>query len=192
MIFLPRSTLVPSSRTTSGTFRPTSFTAATTPSAITSHFMMPPKMLTRMPFTFGSEVMILNAAATFSLVALPPTSRKFAGAIAVELDDVHGRHREAGAVDHAADRAVERDVVEVVFRGLDFLLVFLGQVAQRDDIGMAKQRVAVEADLGVEADELVVLGDDQRIDLEQAHVLVDEGRVELGQQRLDLLLRDRR
>src|SRR5579862_5567643 len=51
MMSLPRSTLVPSSRTTSGTRKPTSFTAATTPSAITSHFMMPPKMLTRMPFT---------------------------------------------------------------------------------------------------------------------------------------------
>src|SRR5262249_47183066 len=80
MIFLPTSTLVPSSRTTSGTLRPASLTAATTPSAITSHFMMPPKMLTRMPFTFGSAVMILKAAATFSLLAPPPTSRKFAGA----------------------------------------------------------------------------------------------------------------
>ena len=36
---------------------------------MTSHFMMPPKMLTRMPFTFGSEVMILNAAVTFSFGA---------------------------------------------------------------------------------------------------------------------------
>ena len=81
MIFLPASTLVPSSRTTSGTFRPTSFTAATTPSAMMSHFMMPPKMLTRMPFTFGSAVMILNAAVTLSLSAPPPTSRKFAGAM---------------------------------------------------------------------------------------------------------------
>ena len=79
MISLPSSTLVPSSRTTSGTRRPTSFTAATTPSAMTSQRMMPPKMLTRMPFTFGSEVMILNAAVTLSLVAPPPTSRKFAG-----------------------------------------------------------------------------------------------------------------
>src|SRR6185312_5398317 len=85
MIFLPSSTLVPSSRTTSGTFRPTSLTAATTPSAMTSHFMMPPKMLTRIPFTFGSEVMILNAAATLSLVAEPPTSRKFAGAMPYSL-----------------------------------------------------------------------------------------------------------
>src|SRR5579863_1214474 len=79
MIFLPSSTLVPSSRTTSGAFRPTSFTAAITPSAITSQRMMPPKMLTRMPFTCGSAVMILNAAVTFSLVAPPPTSRKLAG-----------------------------------------------------------------------------------------------------------------
>src|SRR5262245_42941144 len=76
---LPSFTLVPSSRTTSGTRKPTSRTASTTPAAITSHFMMPPKMLIRIPFTLGSEVMILNAAATFSLLALPPTSRKFAG-----------------------------------------------------------------------------------------------------------------
>jgi hypothetical protein len=79
MIFLPRSTLVPSRRTTSGTLRPTSFTAAITPSAMVSQRMMPPKILTRMPFTFGSAVMILNAAVTFSAVAPPPTSRKFAG-----------------------------------------------------------------------------------------------------------------
>ncbi len=45
---------------------------------------------------------------------------------------------------------------------------------------MAIQRVVVEIDLGVEAEELAVLGDDQRIDLEQAHVLLDEGLVELG------------
>ena len=100
--------------------------------------------------------------------------------LAVELDDVHRRHREPGAVDHAADGAVERDVVEVVFRRLDLLLVLLGEVAQRHDVGMAVERVVVEADLGVEADELVALGDDQRIDLQQAHVLGDEGGVELA------------
>jgi hypothetical protein len=50
-----------------------------TPSAMTSQRMMPPKMLTRMPFTFGSAVMILKASVTFSLVAPPPTSRKLAG-----------------------------------------------------------------------------------------------------------------
>src|SRR5690606_11954322 len=44
-IFLPRSTFVPSRRTTSGTFRPSSFVAATTAFAMMSQRMMPPKML---------------------------------------------------------------------------------------------------------------------------------------------------
>src|SRR5580700_1286455 len=78
-ISLPNSTLVPSSLTTSGTFSETSLAAATMPSAMMSHFMMPPKMLTRIPFTLGSLTMILKAAVTFSLVAPPPTSRKLAG-----------------------------------------------------------------------------------------------------------------
>src|SRR6185503_8054227 len=51
-IFLPRSSLVPFMRTTSGTESFTSRAAATTPAAMVSHFMMPPKMLTRMAFTF--------------------------------------------------------------------------------------------------------------------------------------------
>ena len=70
---------MPSSRTTSGTLRLTSFAAATTPVAIMSHFMMPPKMLTRIAFSAGLRSMILNASVTFSVVAPPPTSRKFAG-----------------------------------------------------------------------------------------------------------------
>src|SRR5262249_27649945 len=52
-IRLPSSTLVPSRRTTSGTLRPTSFTAVMTPAAMVSQRMMPPKMLTKMPRTLG-------------------------------------------------------------------------------------------------------------------------------------------
>jgi hypothetical protein len=41
---------------------------------------MPPKMLTRIAFTFSSRRMILKASLTFSLSAPPPpASRKFAG-----------------------------------------------------------------------------------------------------------------
>src|SRR5579863_7905379 len=80
-ISLPNSTLVPSRRTTNGTLSEISFAAATIPSAMMSHFMMPPKMLTRMPFTLGSLTMILNAAVTFSFEAPPPTSRKLAGSL---------------------------------------------------------------------------------------------------------------
>src|SRR5690606_4675431 len=41
---------------------------------------------------------------------------------AIELDDIHGRHGKARAIDHAADIAVERDIGEIVFGGLDLLL----------------------------------------------------------------------
>ena len=39
------------------------------------------------------------------------------GRAAVQLDDVHGRHGQARAVDHAADAAVQADVVQVVLPG---------------------------------------------------------------------------
>ena len=52
---------------------------------------------------------------------------------------------------------------------------------------MTVERVVVEADLGIEADELVVLGHHQRIDFQQAHVLVGEGGVKLRQKIADLL-----
>ena len=85
MILFPASTFVPSNLTTSGTFKPTSLTAATTPSAITSHLMIPPKIFTKIPLTFGSDVIILNASVTFSFVAPPPTSKKFAGSAPYNL-----------------------------------------------------------------------------------------------------------
>src|SRR6516225_97523 len=82
---LPRSTLVPSRRTTSGTCKLTSRAAATTPSAMTSQRMIPPNMLTRMPSTLRSLRMSLNAVVTRSFVAPPPTSRKFAGLLPCNL-----------------------------------------------------------------------------------------------------------
>ena len=138
--------------------------------------MMPPKMLIRMPFTFGSEVMILNAAVTFSLRGAAADIEEVRRRLAIELDDVHGRHGEAGAVDHAADGAVERHIVEIVARRLDLLGVLFGRIAQRGDVGMAIERAVVKADLGVEADQRADLGDDERIDFQQAHVLGDERR----------------
>src|SRR5437667_8596566 len=74
-IFLPSSTFVPSSRTTRGTGTLTCLTAVRMPLAMISHFMMPPKMFTRMPRTFLSAHKILNASVTCSVDAPPPTSR---------------------------------------------------------------------------------------------------------------------
>ncbi len=84
--------------------------------------------------------------------------------------------------------AVERDVVEIVFRRLDFLGVFLVLVAQLGELRMQEQRIGVERHLGVEAQQATVLGDDQRIDFQHRHVAFDEGAIEIGQQRGHVLL----
>ena len=52
---------------------------------------------------------------------------------------------------------------------------------------MTVKRVVVEPDLGIEADELFSFGDDERIDLEEAHVLGDEGSMKLSDQPCRLL-----
>ena len=47
------------------------------------------------------------------------------------LNEVHGGHGEAGAVDEAADRAAEADVVDVVLVGLDVARVLLRLIPER-------------------------------------------------------------
>src|SRR6185436_12457443 len=87
-----------------------------------------------------------------------------------QLDDVHRRHREAGAVDHAADVAVEVNVIEVELRGFDLERILFAEVAQLLDVGMPIQRVVVEVHLRVERQQIPGRGDDQRVDLEQRRV----------------------
>src|SRR5579864_315945 len=78
-IFRPSSTLVPSMRTTIGTWILRSRAAATTPLASVSQRRIPPKMLISTALTFLSESRIWKAFLTCSALAPPPTSRKFAG-----------------------------------------------------------------------------------------------------------------
>ena len=65
---------------------------------------MPPKILIKMPFTFGSLSRIRNPAATVSFVAPPPTSRKFAGSLPATDDPALARvqkirERDMGVID---------------------------------------------------------------------------------------------
>ena len=71
---------------------------------------------------------------------------------AIQLDDVHRRHRQSGAVHQAADVAVQRHVIQVVLGGFEFLRILLALVAQLLQFGMAEQRVVVEAELGIQRD----------------------------------------
>ena len=64
---------------------------------------------------------------------------------AVQLDQVHRAHRQAGAVDQAADVAVELDVAQARLAGADFGRLFFGHVAQLGQVLVAEQGVVVEA-----------------------------------------------
>jgi hypothetical protein len=152
--------------------------------------MMPPKMLTRMPFDVRVRGDDLERLGHLLLRGATADVEEVGGFGAIKLDDVHRRHGKARAVDHAADLAVERDVVQVMLGGGEFLGVLLRLVAQRGDVGVAVDGVAVEAELGVEYLERSTVGHDQRVDLQHLHVLLDEGLVEDAHQRhafLDLL-----
>jgi hypothetical protein len=83
--------------------RPTSFTASTMPVAITLQSMIPPKMFTKIPFTFGSPRMILNACDDLVLGGAAADVEEVGRVAAEVLDDVHRAHREPGAVDQARD-----------------------------------------------------------------------------------------
>ena len=51
---------------------------------------------------------------------------------------------------------------------------------------MAEERTVVEVELGVECHDIVILGDDERVDLREAAVLADKGPVEVHHELRDL------
>ena len=124
------------------------------PCAITSHRMMPPKMLTRIASTCVNgdlhggpgdisgqpgvvQLSMTHGAQAADTISPPPHThlgisvedlkrvghllrrgaatniKEIGGGASVQLDDIHRRHRQASAVHHAADVAVEANVVEV-------------------------------------------------------------------------------
>ena len=94
------------------------------------------------------------------------------------LDDVHRRHGEACAVDHAADVAVEVDIGERGVLGLELCGVLLGLIAKFFDVGVTVERVVVEVHLAIERDDLVITGDDEGVDLGERAVGLDKAGVE--------------
>src|SRR6202041_1748621 len=95
------------------------------------------------------------------------------------FDDIHRRHCEPGAVDHAAHTAIELDVVQAVFRSLNLERIFFRDVAQFADIGMAEERIVIESQLGIECEKATVCGGDEGIYFEERCICVKKGFVEI-------------
>ena len=151
--------------------------ASTTPFATQSQRLMPANTLSSSALTFLSfkhGLERLGDALGRGAAADVEEVRRLA---ASQLDHVERRHREARAVDDAADVAVEADVGEAAVGGVGLARIFLALVAQLRDVRAAEQRVVVERHLGVERDEVLVLGDDERVDLDHRGIEVAEGAV---------------
>ena len=149
----PRPRSCPTIRTTIGTSRSWTARASIRPRATSSPRVIPPKMLTRMAFDLrvGQD----DPHRRRDLVGPRPAAdvEEVGRLAAGPLDEVHRGHRQARAVDHAADRAVELDERQPGLARLAVGRVLLVGVAQLLEPGMAGERGVVEGDLGVEADE---------------------------------------
>ncbi len=98
---------------------------------------------------------------------------------AVVLDEVHRRHRQAGAVHHAADVAVQLDEREVGAPRRHLAGLLRALVAEQRQVGPPVQLVVVDHDLGVERHDLALRRRDQRIDLRQRAAVGGEDAVKL-------------
>merc|ERR1719361_1875808 len=135
---------------------------------MTSHFMIPPKMLIKIPFTLGSAAKILNASSTCFSLAPPPTSKKLAGSppcsLITSIVDMA-----SPAIHHAPDVAVEPDIIESDLLRLHFARVLHRGVLPREHLLVPVRSEVVEAELGVHAVHLrvvVLLGRlHERVDL---------------------------
>src|ERR1041385_1775987 len=101
------------------------------------------------------------------------------GVTAVVLHEVHRRHCESGAVDAAADIAVELDEREPGFARRHFFGRFGRRIAQRGDVGPAIELVVVDGNLGVECLHHAVRRRNQRVDLGERRADVVNRRVQL-------------
>jgi hypothetical protein len=93
---------------------------------------------------------------------------------AMELDQIHRSHRQARAVDHAGDVAVEGHIVETMLTSLVLLFVLLAGVAPIEQALLTEQGVGLNVDLGVQGHQTPFTGHDEWIDLHQAGVVLHE------------------
>ena len=103
---------------------------------------------------------------------------------AMVFHEIHRAHRQAGAVDEAADRAVEFDIGETGGRSPRFGRLFFRFIAQGGEILVAEQGVVVERHLGVEGHHPAIFGQHQRIDFQERGI---EGHEGLGERPEKLL-----
>ena len=86
----------------------------------------------------------------------PAHIEKIRGRAAIELDDIHRRHRKPCAIDHAADIAMHRDVGQIVLFRSRLLRRHLASDRKMRRSPLAKERIVIDAQFRIERDDLVL------------------------------------
>src|SRR5579875_1138898 len=86
---------------------------------------------------------------------------------AAQLEQVDGRHAEAGAIRHAANRARHGNVIDLMTRGLQLFGRRVLVVAQGFESRMPKERVVVQDDARVESDGAAICKQGEGVELDQ-------------------------
>src|SRR5690606_27239761 len=91
-------------------------------------------------------------------------------AATVQLHDVHGTHGQTYAVHHAADVAIQCDIVQFPLGGQRFTGIILAWVMHFAQFWLTEQCVTVDIYLAVEAVQIAFFGNNQRVDLQQCQI----------------------
>ena len=90
----------------------------------------------------------------------------------MQLDDIHRTHGQSCAIDHAANGAIEGHIVELPLGSVGLPLVFLRRIVHRLQLRLTIQRVRVDNHFGVKAMEIPLVGDHQRVHLNQRQIFI--------------------
>ena len=107
----------------------------------------------------------------------------------MQLDEVHGGHRQSRPVHHAADVAGQGDIIDARLVRRRFARIGLAVVPQGGKPVLAIQGVVVDRHFAIQRQQTVVLRNDEGIDLQQGQIQPHEGPVQAGQQPAKCLVR---
>src|SRR5207248_11208058 len=100
------------------------------------------------------------------------------GIAAIEFDDVHRSHGQAGAINETGNISVQADVIESVFGRLDLARIFFRDIAHGGHFRMSKQGVVIESKFRIERQDLALCSNYQRINFHDRTIEPNEGAVQ--------------
>ena len=103
------------------------------------------------------------------------------GLASVQLNDVHGGHGQASTVDQATDVSSNVNVVQVEVLGVLLASVVLGLILLCGEIFLTEGGVRVNSDFGISGENLVIFGENERVDFNHVAVASHEAFIDLGE-----------